>query len=91
MEKSGYIFFYLAAITLIAVIMTIYDKAAAKKSKRRISETALLLTALAGGAAGMYTVMNIIRHKTKHKKFMLTLPVMTVLHLALICFVIFYY
>ena len=38
-----------------------------------------------GGALPMYVTMRIIRHKTKHKKFMIGLPVFAVIHAAAVC------
>ncbi len=61
--------------------MTVTDKKAAEKGKQRISENALILTALLGGSASMYYTMKTIRHKTLHKKFMIGLPLITVLHI----------
>ena len=60
MDKSGYIFFFLAAMSIIAVIMTVYDKLAAKKGRQRISEKALMTQAFFGGAvADLYIYINI--------------------------------
>ena len=38
-----------------------------------------------GGALPMYVTMRIIRHKTKHKKFMIGLPVFAVIQAAAVC------
>lgn len=71
-----YLALYLAAVTLITVILTVYDKIAAKKDpKHRVPEKTLILFGILGGALGEYIVMQLIRHKTKHKKFMIGLPV----------------
>ena len=43
----------------------------------------LLFVALLGGAVGEYITMRLIRHKTRHKKFMITLPVFILLQAAL--------
>jgi len=59
--------------------MTVRDKRAARSKSRRISEGALFAVALAGGAAIMFVTMGLIRHKTKHMRFMLVLPVMLLL------------
>ena len=76
-----YLIIYFTVISLFTVVITAYDKFASKYiSAARISERFLLLSALAGGAAAMYITMKIIRHKTKHKKFMIGLPVMILLH-----------
>lgn len=90
MDKGIIVLIYLAVISLVAVVITIYDKAAAKKGKRRISEKALMLTGFFGGATAMYAVMNAIRHKTKHKKFMIGLPLFIFLHIAAIIFFVYF-
>ena len=74
---------WLALISLISVILTVYDKIAAKKRPRnRIPEKTLLLCGALGGALPMYLTMLLIRHKTRHKKFMIGLPVIIVLQIA---------
>ena len=73
-----------AAISLVSAIVTVYDKLAAKKRPRhRTPEKTLLLLAFLGGAAAMYLTMLLIRHKTKHKKFMAGLPLFIVLHVLI--------
>jgi len=68
-------------IGAFSVIITVYDKAAAKKRKKRIPENFLLLTALFGGAIPMLITMKSIHHKTQHNKFMLGLPAIILIHL----------
>ena len=85
-----YVLIFLAFISVVAVVMTIYDKAAAKSGKRRVPEKTLMLIGFFGGATAMYCVMQLIRHKTKHKKFMIGLPVFIVLHLAMIIAVVYF-
>lgn len=75
---------WLAVISVVSAIISIYDKIAAKKlPKRRIPEKTLLIFGALGGAAAMYFTMLLIRHKTQHAKFMLGLPAMLVAHLLL--------
>ena len=82
MEK--WILIYLAAISLISIIVCCYDKYAAKHNPRhRTRERTLLLLSALGGSVAMYVTMQIIRHKTKHVKFMLGIPVIMVLQAAL--------
>lgn len=81
---EAFFVFYMLVISLISVLLTVYDKKNAKKSRRRIREKTLLTFAAFGGAAGMYIVMLLIRHKTKHKKFMFLLPLMIAIHTALL-------
>lgn len=85
-----YMLIYLAVVSVIAVFITIYDKAAAKTGRRRVPEKALMLIGFSGGATAMYAVMQLIRHKTKHNKFMLGLPVFILLHLAVIISVVYF-
>ncbi len=65
---------YLCGISALAVILTVYDKLAAKCRAGRVPEATLFAVSLLGGSAAMYFVMLLIRHKTKHKRFMLGLP-----------------
>lgn len=74
---------YFALISLVAVIATVSDKRKAIKNRRRISEKALIVIGILGGAVFEYITMKIIRHKTLHKKFMLGLPVIITAQVAL--------
>ena len=75
---------YLAAISLISVIICCYDKIASKHlTKHRTRERTLLLLSALGGSAAMLITMLIIRHKTKHKKFMLGIPLIILVQVAL--------
>ena len=78
-----YIAIYLAAISLLAVILTVRDKRAARRHKWRVRESTLLLVAALGGSVAMLLTMHIIRHKTKHTKFMVGIPAIIVLQIAL--------
>lgn len=76
--------YYLIAISLIAVIMTVYDKRAAKKKpKARVPEARLFITAILGGSVFMLATMLMIRHKTKHLSFMVGLPIIIAIQFAL--------
>ena len=82
---------YFAVISVVTVIVTVYDKIAAKKRpKRRIRENTLLLLAILGGGPAEYLTMLVIRHKTKHKKFMVGLPVIILLE-ALVAGLVWYF
>ncbi len=86
---NKYCFIYFLVITTITAIITVYDKLAAKKlPKHRIPEKTLLILAISGGSIGEYLIMQLIRHKTKHKKFMIGLPVIIFLQAVIIFFII---
>ena len=72
---------YLAIISLISIIVCIYDKKISKKNRveLRIPEKTLLLLSAFGGSVAMLITMLIIRHKTKHVKFMLGIPLIIVI------------
>lgn len=78
------ILIYLLAINIIAIIVTIYDKLCAIGRKWRIKESTLLLLSSLGGSIGMYITMLLIRHKTRHLKFMLGIPAILLFELLII-------
>ena len=72
---NKYLIIWLAAISVASVIVCLYDKFAAKHNpKHRTREATLLLLSALGGSLAMFLTMQIIRHKTKHLKFMLGIP-----------------
>ena len=81
---------YLILINLIAVIVTIYDKLCAVKRRWRVKESTLLLLSALGGSISMYITMLLIRHKTRHIKFMLGIPLILIFQI-LIAFLIWRY
>ena len=84
MKNYAYIIIYWLVISAAAVYLTVKDKAAAKAGKWRVPEATLMLVGLFGGAEAMYITMKKIRHKTKHKKFMIGLPAEIILHIIII-------
>ena len=77
-------------VSFISVILTVYDKIAAKcMPHHRVPEATLLALAALGGSLPMYVTMQIIHHKTLHKKFMIGIPV--ILALQLIAVILYFY
>ena len=64
------------------------DKRAARKSAWRIPEARLMNIALSGGCFGIYAGMVLLRHKTKHPKFSIGVPLIIVLYIMLFVFLI---
>lgn len=83
-----FLIFY-AILAAVSVALTVLDKKAAIKGKWRVPEATLMLIGLFGGALPMFVTMRTIRHKTKHMKFMIGLPLEMVLHAALGCLIFF--
>ena len=78
---------YFAAISVAAIAITLFDKSAAKRGSRRVKEQTLLLVSALGGSVAMFVTMRSARHKTKHAKFMVGIPVMIALQIAVALFV----
>jgi len=70
---------YLLVINLWAFCLYGIDKRRAGKGKRRISEKCLLWLAFLGGGVGAWCGMSRFRHKTKHWKFRILVPLAVIL------------
>ena len=83
---------YIAIISLVSVVFCIYDKKISKKNRveLRIPEKTLLLLSALGGSVAMYVTMLLIRHKTKHVKFMLGIPLIMVIQAALVFALVYF-
>ena len=83
---------YLLVISIISVAVCIYDKKISKKNRveLRTPEKSLLILSALGGSVAMFITMLIIRHKTKHFKFMVGIPVIMVLQ-AVAVFLLFHF
>ena len=77
---------YIAIISLISVIVCIYDKKISKKNRveLRTPEKNLMLLSALGGSVAMFITMQIIRHKTKHVKFMLGIPLIIIVQVGIV-------
>ena len=85
-----FVLVYLLIISIVAFAVTAYDKwAATKRPQERTRESTLLLLSALGGSLAMLLTMLGIRHKTKHLKFMLGIPLIILLQLALTAAVLF--
>ncbi len=71
-------------ISITGFVMMTIDKHNAIKHKKRISENTLILTACLGAALLMWISMYLIHHKTKHLKFVVGLPLITVIHIIIL-------
>lgn len=82
---------WVIALSVISVVVCIYDKVISKRDRveLRIPEKVLLLLSALGGSLAMYITMQITHHKTKHLKFMIGIPVIMVVQIALI--VLYFY
>ena len=81
-----YFWYYLIFINLFAFCTYGIDKWKAKKGAWRVPEKTLLILALIGGSAGAWFGMQIFRHKTKHRKFTVGIPLILLLQILLVTF-----
>ena len=78
------VFLYLIIINAAGFILMLADKARAKKDLWRIPEATLMGVAAAGGSLGVLVGMYTIRHKTRHKKFTVGVPILLAAHIYLL-------
>ncbi len=79
---------YVLIMNTVGLLSMLADKRKAKKNQQRISEKNLLLIAAAGGSFGSYLGMNMFRHKTKHLKFTILVPLCLAVHIFIFAFLI---
>lgn len=80
--------YYLIFINIVTLLLFIIDKRKAIKKKWRISELTLLTSSFIGGSIGAMIGMYIFRHKTKHWKFIILIPLSLILHVVLFIYFI---
>ncbi len=74
---------YLPEINLAALLLCAIDKRRACKKAWRVPEGMLLLSAALGGSVGLLAGMLLLRHKTRHKLFVLGVPAILILQIFL--------
>lgn len=75
------ILLYLLIVNAVSFLLMLVDKRKARKKLWRIPEATLLLCAAIGGSIGSLAGMYTFRHKTRHLKFTLGIPVMLFLQI----------
>ena len=73
---------YLLLINAAGFLLMLVDKIKAKRNLWRIPEATLIGVAAMGGSIGAIAGMNLFRHKTKHAKFYIGLPVILALQVV---------
>ena len=74
---------YILAVNLAGFVLMGVDKYKARKRAFRIPEATLFIIAVIGGSLGSLIGMYTFRHKTRHRKFVIGMPLILVLQLAL--------
>ena len=74
-------------INIITYIIYAIDKYKSMHHKWRIRESTLILLAVIGGSVGALLAMYTVRHKTKHNKFRIGVPVILAVQIIVVCVV----
>ena len=82
------VFYYLLIINAAAFLLMLADKQRARKNLWRIPEATLIGMAALGGSIGALLGMYTIRHKTRHLRFTVGIPVILLLQIVLLCFIL---
>lgn len=83
-----FLIIYLLFLNLISFGIYGYDKHCAVINRRRVSEMMLLSLAFEGGALGAFLAMHGFRHKTKHKKFQICIPLFLAIQIVLLIYIL---
>lgn len=79
---------YLLLINALGFALMLADKWKARKNLWRIPEATLMTVAALGGSVGSLLGMYTVRHKTKHRKFTVGIPLILGLQLLLAVFLL---
>ena len=77
---------YLIIVNAAGFLLMLVDKLKAKRNAWRIPEATLMGVAALGGSIGAIAGMYTFRHKTRHIKFTLGLPLILAFQIALVLF-----
>lgn len=85
--KTGIWLGYLIILNMIGMGVMWADKRKAEKGAWRIPEKILFLVSILGGSIGTWVGMYLFRHKTKHWYFVVGMPLILVLQIAVAVFI----
>ena len=77
-----YLILYFLIINALGFLLMLADKHKARKNKWRIPEATLMGVAALGGSIGSLLGMYTARHKTRHLKFTVGIPLILIAQLA---------
>lgn len=67
--------YYIIIVNLVGFFLMYIDKKKSINHKWRIRENTLILVSIIGGSIGCFLGMYTFRHKTKHLKFKVGIPI----------------
>ena len=83
-----YLLIYLLILNAAGFLLMLIDKKKAQLGRWRIRESTLLTVAVLGGSLGTMMGMRLFRHKTKHLKFSLGVPMILVIQVMTAIFLL---
>lgn len=78
---------YLLCMNIIGFFLMGIDKKKARNGAWRISEKCLFLTSIMGGSIGTWMGMYVFRHKTKHWYFVIGMPLILAVQIAITVYI----
>lgn len=84
-----YLLTYLLILNAAGFFYMLADKRKARKKLWRIPERRLIGIALLGGSGGVLLGMHLARHKTKHPKFSIGVPIIFAVQVVFLIFLFF--
>lgn len=81
---------YLLIVNIIAFFLMGIDKRKAQTGAWRIPEKTLFLSAILGGGVGAIAGMQLFRHKTRHRSFVIGMPLILLAWVVLLAALIYF-
>lgn len=79
----GSFIIYLLVMNILGLCVMGLDKYKAKKNLWRIPEKTLFAVSILGGSLGTWAGMYLFHHKTRHRNFVIGMPLIVVIQTAL--------
>ena len=85
-----YVICYLLIVNIVAFFLMGIDKKKAQTGAWRIPEKTLFLSAILGGGVGAIAGMQLFRHKTRHRSFVIGMPLILLAWIILLAALIYF-
>ncbi len=85
-----YVICYLLIVNIVAFFLMGIDKKKAQTGAWRIPEKTLFLSAILGGGVGAIAGMQLFRHKTRHRSFVIGMPLILLAWVILLAALIYF-
>ena len=86
-----YFICYLLIVNIVAFFLMGIDKKKAQIGAWRIPEKTLFLSAILGGGVGAIAGMQLFRHKTRHRSFVIGMPLILLAWVILLAALIYFH